>query len=100
MFRRAPGDGNTDGVCQCKFDGGKNVPAAGAVCEFWASSLDFELRVWVLDADYRRRAKSELHQEIEQRFREANIEIAFPQMDLHLRSVDESAIFKNSRFRF
>ncbi len=44
---------------------------------------------WVLDADYRRRAKSELHQEIDRRFREANIEIAFPQQDLHLRSVDE-----------
>jgi len=78
----------------------KTFPPQVLFVSFGASSLDFELRVWVLAADYRRRAKSELHQEIEQRFREANIEIAFPQMDLHLRSVDESAIFKNSRFRF
>lgn len=57
---------------------------------FGASSLDFELRVWVIDADYRLQVVSELNQEIDRRFREANIEISFPQRDLHLRSVDES----------
>ena len=61
---------------------------------FGESSLDFELRVWVLDADYRLKVKSELHQEIDRRFREAKIEIAFPQQDLHLRSVDESVILR------
>jgi small-conductance mechanosensitive channel len=35
---------------------------------------------------------SELHQEIDRRFREASIEIAFPQQDLHLRSLDDSII--------
>ena len=57
---------------------------------FGESSLDFEVRVWVLDADYKVKAQSELHQEIDRRFREAEIEIAFPQRDLHLRSLDES----------
>ena len=57
---------------------------------FGESSLDFELRLWVKDADQRLDVKSYLHQEIDRRFREANIEIAFPQRDLHLRSVDES----------
>lgn len=57
---------------------------------FGESTLDFELRVWVKDADYRLNARSALHQEIDRRFREANIEIAFPQRDLHLRSVDDS----------
>ncbi|MFC1825264.1 mechanosensitive ion channel family protein [Thermodesulfobacteriota bacterium] len=57
---------------------------------FGESSLDFELRIWILDADNRLKAKSELHQEIDHSFREANIEIAFPQRDLHVRSVDES----------
>jgi small-conductance mechanosensitive channel len=57
---------------------------------FGESSLDFELRVWVSDVDQRLWVKSELHQEIDRRFREANIEIAFPQRDLHLRSADES----------
>ncbi|MDX2499417.1 MAG: mechanosensitive ion channel, partial [Deltaproteobacteria bacterium] len=58
------------------------------------SSLDFELRVWVLNAEERLTVISELHQEIDRRFREAKIEIAFPQQDLHLRSVDESVIFQ------
>jgi small-conductance mechanosensitive channel len=57
---------------------------------FGESSLDFELRVWVLDADHRLKVKSELNQEIDRSFRAANIEIAFPQRDLHLRSVDGS----------
>jgi len=61
---------------------------------FGESSLDFELRVWVLDIDQRLTAKSEIHQEIDRRFREAKIEIAFPQHDLHLRSVDESVILR------
>jgi small-conductance mechanosensitive channel len=57
---------------------------------FGESSLDFELRVWVSDVDQKLVVKSALHQEIDRSFREANIEIAFPQRDLHLRSVDES----------
>jgi small-conductance mechanosensitive channel len=64
---------------------------------FGESSLDFELRVWVLDADERMKVKSELHQEIDRRFREANIEIAFPQRDLHLRSLDESVLGLDTR---
>ena len=63
---------------------------------FGESSLDFELRVWVLDAEERMKVKSELHQEIDRRFREAKIEIAFPQRDLHLRSLDESVILHHS----
>jgi small-conductance mechanosensitive channel len=72
----------------------KNVlsfPAPQALfLAFGESSLDFELRVWVSDADHRLSTKSELHQDIDRRFQEANIEIAFPQRDLHLRSMDES----------
>jgi small-conductance mechanosensitive channel len=63
---------------------------------FGESTLDFELRVWVLDADLRLKVNSELHQEIERSFREAKIEIAFPQRDLHLRSLDDSVIFRKS----
>jgi len=57
---------------------------------FGESSLDFELRAWVTNFDNRLRVISELHQEIDRSFRKAKIEIAFPQRDLHLRSVDES----------
>ena len=60
---------------------------------FGDSSLDFELRVWILlDGDNYSQVRSELNQEIDRRFRELNIEIAFPQRDLHIRSVDESII--------
>jgi small-conductance mechanosensitive channel len=61
---------------------------------FGESSLDFELRVWLPNAEERLTVKSELHQEIDRSFREAKIEIAFPQQDLHLRSVDDSVILK------
>lgn len=61
---------------------------------FGESALEFELRVWVLDADNRLVVSSELHQEIDRMFREAKIEIAFPQQDLHLRSLDESVILQ------
>ena len=56
------------------------------------SSLDFELRVWVPDADDRIFVKSELYHEIVKRFSEAQIVIPFPQRDLHLRRDDESIV--------
>jgi small-conductance mechanosensitive channel len=61
---------------------------------FGESSLDFELRVWVPQAEERLTVKSMLHQEIDRSFREAKIEIAFPQRDLHLRTMDEPGIFQ------
>ena len=57
---------------------------------FGENSLDFELRVWVQDAEERLFVQSGLHQEIDRRFRDAKIEIAFPQQDIHFRSLDES----------
>ncbi len=64
---------------------------------FGESSLDFELRVWVWDADHKLTVSSELHQKIDRRFREENIEISFPQRDLHLRSMDESIDFSRPK---
>ena len=58
---------------------------------FGNSSLDFELRVWVADFDYRMQVHSELNQEINSEFADAGIEIPFPQTDLHLRTVDDEA---------
>ncbi len=51
---------------------------------FGASSLDFELRVWVADADSMLGVRSALLQSIDRLFREAEIEIPFPQRDVHL----------------
>jgi len=57
---------------------------------FGENSLNFEVRVWISDVENRRQVQSDLHQEIDRRFRELGIEIAFPQRDLHVRSIDES----------
>jgi small-conductance mechanosensitive channel len=56
---------------------------------FGDSALDFELYVWVADLDTRAHVVSDLHQDIARRFRQAGIEIPFPQRDLHVRSVEE-----------
>jgi small-conductance mechanosensitive channel len=56
--------------------------------------------VWIWNVDDRQSMNSELHQEIDRRFREANIEIAFPQSDLHLRSVEESVHLIDKQIRF
>ncbi len=58
---------------------------------FGASSLDFILRIWIADFDDRRTVQSDLLLEIDSRFRDLNIEIPFPQSDLHLRSIDDNA---------
>ena len=62
---------------------------------FGESSLDFELRVWIMDVEKRWIVSSELHQKIDQKFREANIEIAFPQRDLHFRNIAAPIIVKS-----
>ena len=68
----------------------KSPPPQVLFLNFGESSLGFELRAWVKDVDFRLQVTSELHQAIDGRFREANIEIAFPQRDLHLRSINKS----------
>jgi len=55
--------------------------------EFGDSSLNFELAVWTIDMAHRpTRFRSDLYFAIERKLRENNIEIPFPQRDLHLRS--------------
>ena len=56
---------------------------------FGNSSLDFELRVFTRGVQQRFLARHELHMAIDKAFREAGIEIAFPQRDLHLRSLPD-----------
>jgi small-conductance mechanosensitive channel len=57
---------------------------------FGDSSLDFELRTWVADLDTRLQVASDLHQDIDRRFRQAGIEIPFPRRDLHVHSVEKT----------
>lgn len=56
------------------------------------SSLDFELRVWVVDADSRPQVRSKLYFEIDRRFRETGIEIPLPQRDLYLRTKNDTPL--------
>jgi len=59
---------------------------------FGDSSLNFELRVFVPHVDHLLGVRHELHMAIDREFRKAGIEIAFPQRDLHLRSVPEALL--------
>jgi potassium efflux system protein len=56
---------------------------------FGDSSLSFELRVFVRNAEQLFPARHDLHMSIDKAFREAGIEIAFPQRDLHVRSMPD-----------
>ena len=60
---------------------------------FGDSSLNFELRCFIRNVDQRLATVSDLNFAIEKVLREANIQIPFPQRDLHLRSVDPAIRF-------
>jgi small-conductance mechanosensitive channel len=55
---------------------------------FGESSLDFELRCFIPDATRRLIISSDLHFAVDAAFREAGIEIAFPQRDIHIRDAN------------
>ncbi len=59
--------------------------------EFGDSSLNFELRLFVDDLIMYRRLRHDLHLDIDDLFRQHNIEIAFPQCDLHVKSLPHQA---------
>jgi len=58
--------------------------------DFGDSTLIFKLRVWSTIEDFIK-AETDIRFEIDRIFRERNIEIAFPQRDIHIRSVVEKA---------
>ncbi|WP_205757936.1 mechanosensitive ion channel domain-containing protein [Lutibacter sp. HS1-25] len=68
----------------------KNHKPVVLFVNFADSTLNFELRVWAKNALDAMQVESDLRKEIDRRFREEKIEIAFPQRDLHIRSVDAS----------
>lgn len=61
---------------------------------FGENTLDLVLRTYLPDLDNRLGVIDALHTSIDQAFRQSGIEIAFPQRDLHLRSIDDSAARK------
>jgi potassium efflux system protein len=54
---------------------------------FGDSSLNFELRVFVPTVEVFLRTRHELHMAIDRAFRQAGVEISFPQRDVHIRSI-------------
>ena len=64
-------------------------PPPGVSLEsFGDSSLNFVLRCFLPNLDNRGTVIHELHMAIDREFRAAGIEIAFPQHDVHVRSID------------
>jgi len=61
---------------------------------FGDSSLDFEIFVWVSDPRDLIKVKTNINFRIFRIFKDNNIEIPFPQQDLHLRSVDRELLEK------
>jgi small-conductance mechanosensitive channel len=74
------------------------APAAEVRFEdFGESMLAFALLVWISDPREDRRTASRLRFAIDAAFRAANIEIPFPQRELHLRSGFEAVTTRKSR---
>ncbi|MFZ5643520.1 MAG: mechanosensitive ion channel family protein [Bacillota bacterium] len=64
---------------------------------FGDSSLEFRLLYWIPDPSLRVRVRSSLNFRIYELFLQHNVEIPFPQRDLHLRSVSPD-LLKNLQF--
>ena len=58
---------------------------------FGHSTLDFILRFWVHDFDTAVPTASALRQEVEKLFRQNAVEVAFPQMDVHIKEMPLTA---------
>lgn len=64
----------------------KDPPPKVYLKGFGDSAIDFELLVWIDKPHDHQQIRSDINYEIERLFREQEIEIPFPQRDLHLRS--------------
>ncbi|MEL7014443.1 MAG: hypothetical protein AAGL18_07710 [Pseudomonadota bacterium] len=54
--------------------------------DFIDSALTFELRIFIRDVSKSLRVRTEVRKAIFKKFKAANIEIPFPQRDLHIRT--------------
>ena len=64
----------------------KDPPPKVYLKSFGESAIDFELLVWIDKPHDHQQIRSDINYEIERLFREREIEMPFPQRDLHLRS--------------
>jgi potassium-dependent mechanosensitive channel len=64
-------------------------PPSALFMGFGDSTLNFVLRVFIATRSVWADVMHQMHTDIDQAFRKADIEIAFPQRDLHIRSIKE-----------
>ena len=69
----------------------KYPPPSAFFTDFGNSTLDFCLRFWVRDYDVGMSTASDIRLEIEKEFRLQGIEVAFPQLDVHIRDMPSRA---------
>lgn len=69
----------------------KYPPPGVSFDDFAASSLNFTLRFWVRDFDVGLSTTSEIRLEIDRQFSEHKIEVAFPQLDVHIKDMPRRA---------
>lgn len=65
--------------------------------EFGDSSWNMNLRAWIEDPKRNRQVRSALNCEIVKKFRQNNVEIPFPQRDLHVRSPLPLPLFSSAQ---
>jgi small-conductance mechanosensitive channel len=65
----------------------KTPPPSVLFKDFGASALEFSLQIWLSDLWFHANILSELRFEIEKKFREHEITIPFPQMDVYVKSL-------------
>jgi potassium efflux system protein len=65
--------------------------------EFGDSSLSFQLRVFVPSVEVFLQVRHQLHMAIDKAFRDAGITIAFPQRDVHIRTVEQALPINQAR---
>ncbi len=64
---------------------------------FGDSALQLELRVFVPSVEVRLEVQHDLHMAVDAAFREAGIEISFPQRDVHIRSIRSALPLRDER---
>ncbi|MEW6356561.1 MAG: mechanosensitive ion channel domain-containing protein [Planctomycetota bacterium] len=74
-------------------------PPSVIFCEFGDSTYNFELRVFVPDVNAFFTIRHDLNTAIKKAFERENIEIAFPQQDIHIRSVEQAFPIADARER-
>ena len=70
----------------------KEPEASAVMMEFGDSTLNYELRVFIPRRDEFAQIQHEINTAIDRKFRAANVEIAFPQCDIHVHGLEQLAM--------